>query len=85
MSDWQEAEIERLADIIYNPEVDGGFSWEQAHKHIRAILKALREPSAGVLEAIWRHDTLSGSRDHVDLVATEVWQAAIDALLDERP
>ena len=57
--------------------------WEDYLPEVRAVLQAIREPGPGMLGA--------GSREILDertnsaMRATAVWQAMIDAALEEKP
>lgn len=73
-------EIERLAAAAL-PWIDSGFPDRDAQGVVRAILKAMREPSVGVLKAGWDCPSAGWNTNEPDVEGA--WQAMIDHILAE--
>lgn len=81
--------LERAARAIYKFGDNGPYTLaeedEQWHHHVdyaRAVLWAIREPSEATIEAGGSR-LFAGSKEKADALATETWQAMIDAALEE--
>ncbi|RYD88918.1 MAG: hypothetical protein EOP50_18310 [Sphingobacteriales bacterium] len=65
-----------------NAKIDGKPLWHDYLPAVRAVVKAIREPGAGMLGA-GSHEILAEQTNSA-VHATSVWQAMIDAALEEK-
>jgi hypothetical protein len=73
--------IERAASAL--SEAGGAANWEHALEYARAVLRAVREPS-DIMRLVGGYTQKYGETEE-ERYAYAIWQAMIDAALEEGP